>query len=129
MLRKQLLDTSRGRIVTLLQSAALTVDDLASKLMLTPNAVRAQITAMERDGVVRRVAVVRETTRPLTCRADPEVEQLFREYVPRLRTGRGFAAPAGGSVERCCAAGEAAENWLRETPSWLRSASQRRATL
>jgi predicted ArsR family transcriptional regulator len=55
MLRQQLLDTSRGRIVTLLQHGGLTVDDIASQLGLTANAVRAQITAMERDGVVQRV--------------------------------------------------------------------------
>ena len=86
MLRKQLLDTSRGRIVTLLQQGALTVDDLASKLMLTPNAVRAQITAMERDGVVRRVGRRAGATRPSHLfELTPEVEQLLsRAYVPLL---------------------------------------------
>ncbi len=55
MLRQQLLDTSRGRIVGLLQRGPLTVDDIASSLKLTASGVRAQMTAMERDGVVRRV--------------------------------------------------------------------------
>jgi predicted ArsR family transcriptional regulator len=55
MLRRQLLDTSRGRIVTLLQRGGLTVDDISTELGLTGNAVRAQITAMERDGVVKRM--------------------------------------------------------------------------
>jgi predicted ArsR family transcriptional regulator len=54
MLRQQLLDTGRGRIVSLLQRGPLTVDELASKLELSASGVRALITAMERDGVVRR---------------------------------------------------------------------------
>jgi predicted ArsR family transcriptional regulator len=86
MLRKQLLDTSRGRIVTLLQRGALTVDDLASKVSLTANAVRAQITAMERDGVVRRVGRRPGTTRPSHLfELTPEVEQLLSQaYIPLL---------------------------------------------
>jgi predicted ArsR family transcriptional regulator len=86
MLRKQLLDTSRGRIVTLLQPGALTVDDLAVKLSLTPNAVRAHITAMERDGVVRRVGQRPGTTRPSQLfELTPEVEQLLSQaYIPLL---------------------------------------------
>jgi predicted ArsR family transcriptional regulator len=86
MLRQQLLDTSRGRIVTLLQRGALTVDDIASQLGLTANAVRAQITAMERDGVVHRVGQRPGTTRPFQVfQLTPEVEQLLSQaYVPLL---------------------------------------------
>ncbi len=86
MLRQQLLDTSRGRIVTLLQRGALTVDDIASSLGLTANAVRAQITAMERDGVVRRVGQRPGTTRPFHLfELTPEVEQLLSQaYMPLL---------------------------------------------
>jgi DeoR family transcriptional regulator, suf operon transcriptional repressor len=86
MLRQQLLDTSRGRIVTLLQRGALTVDDIASELGLTPNAVRAQITAMERDGVVQRVGRRPGTTRPFhVFQLTPEVEQLLSQaYLPLL---------------------------------------------
>jgi predicted ArsR family transcriptional regulator len=64
-LRQQLLDTSRGRIVTLLRTGGRTADDIASTLGLTASAVRAQIAAMERDGVVKRVGKKRGTTRPL----------------------------------------------------------------
>ncbi|MGH8525699.1 MAG: ArsR family transcriptional regulator, partial [Gammaproteobacteria bacterium] len=53
MLKKQLLDSSRGRIVTLLRRGALTADDIASELRVTRSAIRAQISGMERDGVVR----------------------------------------------------------------------------
>ncbi|MGH9373691.1 MAG: helix-turn-helix transcriptional regulator [Vicinamibacterales bacterium] len=86
MLRKQLLDTSRGRIVTLLQRAALTVDDVASKLSLTASAVRVQMTAMERDGVIRRVGRRPGATRPSQLfELTPEVEQLLsRAYIPLL---------------------------------------------
>lgn len=86
MLRQQLLDTSRGRIVTLLQRGALTVDDMAAELAITANAVRAQITAMERDGVVRRVGRRPGITRPFhVFELTPEVEQLLSQaYVPLL---------------------------------------------
>jgi predicted ArsR family transcriptional regulator len=86
MLRQQLLDSSRGRIVTMLRHGGLTVDDIASRLGLTPNAVRAQITGMERDGVVRRVGRRPGTTRPShVFELTPEVEQLLSEaYAPFL---------------------------------------------
>ena len=47
MLRKQFLETSRGRIAELLQRGTRTVDALATELRLTPNAVRAQLTVMD----------------------------------------------------------------------------------
>ena len=86
MFRQQLLDTGRGRIVSLLQRGALTVDDIASKLELSSSGVRAQITAMERDGVVRRVGSRAGTTRPSRVfELTPEVEQLLsRAYIPLL---------------------------------------------
>jgi predicted ArsR family transcriptional regulator len=86
LLRKQLLDTTRGRIVSTLQAGGLTSDDIASKLGLTRSAVRAQITAMERDGVVRRVGKRPGTTRPShVFELTPEVEQLLsKAYIPLL---------------------------------------------
>lgn len=86
MLRQQLLDTGRGRIVSLLQRGPLTVDDIASTLELSASGVRAQITAMERDGVVRRVGRRPGTTRPSRIfELTPEVEQLLsRAYLPLL---------------------------------------------
>jgi predicted ArsR family transcriptional regulator len=86
MLRQQLLDTSRGRIVSILQRGGLTVDEIASQLALTPNAVRAQLTAMERDGVVQRAGRRPGTTRPShVFELTAEVEQLLSQaYVPFL---------------------------------------------
>jgi DeoR family suf operon transcriptional repressor len=86
MLRQQLLDSSRGRIVALLQRGALTVDDIASRLGLTASAVRAQITTMERDGVVREAGRRPGITRPSRVfQLTPEIEQLLsRAYIPLL---------------------------------------------
>jgi predicted ArsR family transcriptional regulator len=86
MLRQQLLDTSRGRIVTLLQGGGLTADDVATRLALTRSAIRVQITAMERDGVVRKVGKRPGTTRPFhVYELTPEVEQLLsKAYIPVL---------------------------------------------
>lgn len=86
MLRHQLLDTSRGRIVTLLQQGELTVEEIAVKLGLTTNAIRAQLTGMERDGVIWRVGRRPGATRPShVFQLTPEVEQLLsRAYVPLL---------------------------------------------
>jgi predicted ArsR family transcriptional regulator len=45
--------TTRGRILSLLRRSARTVDELATDLKVTDNAVRAQLTTLERDGLVR----------------------------------------------------------------------------
>lgn len=86
MLKKQLLDSSRGRIVTLLRRGALTADDIASELGVTRSAIRAQMTGMERDGVVRRAGQRPGTTRPShVFELTPEVEQLLSSaYIPLL---------------------------------------------
>ncbi|MCA1583863.1 MAG: hypothetical protein LC791_03485 [Acidobacteria bacterium] len=59
---------------------------MASKLALTRSAVRIQITAMERDGVVRRAGTRPGTTRPSHIfELTPEIEQvLSKAYVPFL---------------------------------------------
>jgi predicted ArsR family transcriptional regulator len=87
MLRRQLLDgSSRGRIVALMRRGALTADEMAAELRLTTAAIRAHITAMERDGIVQRAGQRSGTTRPSQMFAlTPEVEQLLSgAYVPLL---------------------------------------------
>lgn len=86
MLKAQLLDSSRGRIVTLLRGTGLTADDLASTLGLTRSAVRAQLSAMEHDGIVRRAGQRPGTTRPsLIFELTAEVELLLSgAYIPLL---------------------------------------------
>ena len=125
MLRKQLLDSSsRGRLVAVLQRGPLTADEIASALGLTAAAVRAHITAMQRDGIVRRAGQRAGATRPSQVfELTPELEQLLSgAYLPLLielvrqsaarlmnrqfkelmrSTGRGLAAtlPRTGSDE------------------------------
>ena len=136
MLRQQLLDTSRGRIVNMLRAGARTADDIATKLGLTRSAVRIQIAAMERDGVVTKIGKRPGTTRPSHLyELTPEVEQLLsKAYVPLLthlidvfaealpvrqverlmrRTGKGLARElargrriSGGLESRAAAASE-----------------------
>jgi predicted ArsR family transcriptional regulator len=86
MLRKQFLETSRGRIAGILQRGPGTVEQLASALRLSSNAVRAQLIVMERDGLVRRAGVVPGATRPshrfeLTSALD---QLLSGAYIPLL---------------------------------------------
>jgi predicted ArsR family transcriptional regulator len=87
MLRKQLLHSgSRGRIVALLQRGGLTADEMASEVGLTAAAIRAHLTAMERDGLVRRAGRRSGSTRPSQVfDLTPEVEELLSgAYLPLL---------------------------------------------
>jgi predicted ArsR family transcriptional regulator len=87
MLGKQFYETSRGRIVELLRRGPLTVERMASQTGVTTNAVRALLTAMERDGLVRRAGKRHGgATRPSHLfELTSEVQQLLsRAYVPLL---------------------------------------------
>src|SRR5204863_7972853 len=76
----------RGRSAAVLQRGGMTVADTASHLGLTGNAIRAQLAAMERDGLVRRCGQRRGATRPShVFELTGEVEQLLSGmYVPIL---------------------------------------------
>ena len=124
MLRQQLLDTSRGRIVTLLRRGGLTADNIATKLKLTTSAVRAQLAGMERDGVVERVGHRRGTTRPFQVfELSPEVEQLLSQaYVPLLTQlvrvfTQGLSTKAVNDMMRDAGKGLAEELSGRKSPS------------
>jgi predicted ArsR family transcriptional regulator len=82
----QFFDSTRGRIVNLLRVGGLTVDDIASRLGLSHNAVRTQLTRMERDGLVGRARMERRTTRPShVFELTPETYQLLsKAYIPFL---------------------------------------------
>ena len=79
--------STRGRILVLLRRGTETVNDLAASLGLTDNAVRAHVTALERDGLVRPSGTRRGPRKPtVTYALSPEAEQLFpKEYGPILR--------------------------------------------
>jgi predicted ArsR family transcriptional regulator len=82
----QFFDSTRGRIVNLLRVGGVTVDDIASRLGLSQNAVRTQLTRMERDGLVTRARMERRTTRPSQVfELTPEAQQLLsKAYIPFL---------------------------------------------
>lgn len=85
MLGRQFFESSRGRIIALLRRSALTVENIASHMGVTATAVRALLTAMERDGLVRRAGKKRTgPTRPSQLfELTPEVHQLLsRAYIP-----------------------------------------------
>jgi predicted ArsR family transcriptional regulator len=86
MWRKQFLESSRGRIVAILQREASTADEIAAELGVTAAGVRAHITAMQRDGIVRRTGRRSGATRPSQMfELTPEMEQLLSgAYIPLL---------------------------------------------
>lgn len=81
-------NSTRGRIVAMLRRGWRTVDQLAGSLGLTDNAVRAQLSTLERDGVVEAAGAVRDGTvgKPSTLYAlTPETDTLFSSaYAPAL---------------------------------------------
>lgn len=75
---KRFFDSTRGQIVTLLRSAPCTVDELAGKLNLTDNAVRAHLATLERDGLVRQSGLRRGPRKPhFTYVLTEEADRLF----------------------------------------------------
>ena len=64
----------------------MTVDELASALDLTGNAIRAQLALLERDGLVRRTGTRAGTSKPARLYVlTPEAELLFSQaYIPVL---------------------------------------------
>lgn len=78
--------STRGQIVALLRQRESTADEIALQLGLTTNAIRAQISDMEKDGVVRRIAQRPGATRPSHVFAlSAEMEQLLsRAYIPLM---------------------------------------------
>ena len=79
--------SSRGQLVVLLRQGVETVNELAAALGLTDNAVRAHLTALERDGLARPTGTRRGPRKPaVTYALSAEAEQLFpKEYGPVLR--------------------------------------------
>jgi predicted ArsR family transcriptional regulator len=83
---RQFFSTTRGQIVTLLRRTRQTVDDLASLLGLTDNAVRAHLSRLERDGLIQQRGLRRGERRPAAIyELTPEAESLFpKAYAPAL---------------------------------------------
>ena len=64
----------------------MTVDDVASRLGLSGNAIRVQFAILERDGLIRRTGTRRGTSKPARVYSlSPDAELMFsRAYVPVL---------------------------------------------
>jgi predicted ArsR family transcriptional regulator len=70
--------STRGQVAALLRPGARTVDELAIELGLTDNAVRAHLSALERDGLVKQGEPRRGSGKPsFTFELTPEAERLF----------------------------------------------------
>lgn len=70
--------STRGKLVRFLRRASRTVEELAEHLGLTDNAVRAQLTALERDGLVQQQGQRRGRSKPSTLYAlTPAAEERF----------------------------------------------------
>ena len=75
---KRFFESTRGQIVTILRGAPGTVEDLAKKLSLTDNAVRAHLSTLERDGLVRQSGLRRGPRKPhFTYVLTDEADRLF----------------------------------------------------
>lgn len=77
-LDKRFFESTRGQIVTILRGSPCTVDELAGKLELTDNAVRAHLLTLERDGLVRQSGLRRGPRKPhFTYELTPDADALF----------------------------------------------------
>jgi predicted ArsR family transcriptional regulator len=77
-LDQRFFESTRGQIVTILRSSPCTVEELATKLELTDNAVRAHLSTLERDGLVRQSGIRRGARKPhFTYALTDEADRLF----------------------------------------------------
>jgi predicted ArsR family transcriptional regulator len=98
--KQRFLSSARGQVVQLLRRGSRTVDELARLLDLTDNAVRAQLAALERDGLVEQRGLRRGTGRPAySYRLTPEADSLFSTaYAEVLRRVLGVFAVRQGEA-------------------------------
>ncbi len=75
---------TRGRIIDLIRRSRPTATEIAAELDLTYNAVRVHLTALERDGLIRKAGLRRGGTRPSAIyELAPGVDDaLSRAYMP-----------------------------------------------
>ena len=81
--------STRGRIVSRLRRGDATVEELAAHLGVTDNAVRAQLAALERDGIVRHEGLRRGARKPshlyrLSASVEPLLSRLYAPMVVEL---------------------------------------------
>ncbi|HXE56264.1 MAG TPA: ArsR family transcriptional regulator [Tepidisphaeraceae bacterium] len=85
---KELFESTRGKLLTLLCQGSRTVNELMDELGLTDNAVRAQLANLQLAGLVRQVGLRPGTRKPhVDYELTPKARQLFPgAYEPVLRT-------------------------------------------
>ena len=109
---------TRGRIIGLLRRSPQTVEEMATALGVTDNAVRAQLASLERDGMVRQHGLRRGSGKPSFSYAlKSEFEPLLsRAYIPmlvRLLRGIGQRLPPQQVTDLL---NEVGRDWARELP-------------
>ena len=84
--RKRLVESTRGKILSLLRQRDRTVDELATELRLTDNAVRAHLISLERDGFVVQAGTRAGARKPhVLYTVTAAVEHVFpKSYGPLL---------------------------------------------
>lgn len=87
-MNRRFLETTRGRIVSLLRRGKASVEELARAVGLTDNAVRSHLATLERDGLIRPEGVRRTqgAGKPATLyEVHPDADALFsRAFQPLL---------------------------------------------
>ncbi|HET8522517.1 MAG TPA: ArsR family transcriptional regulator [Thermomicrobiales bacterium] len=84
---ERFLASTRGQVAALLRRGSQTVDELAGALGLTDNAIRAHLTALERDGLVKQGEPRRGGGKPaFTYELTAEAERLFPKAYGLLLT-------------------------------------------
>jgi predicted ArsR family transcriptional regulator len=83
--RGRLFKSTRGKILDLLRTREWTVNELAEKLRLTDNAVRAHLASLQRDRLATQSGMKPGFRKPhVTYALGPEAEQLFPKAYGRL---------------------------------------------
>jgi len=83
---RKLQTTTRGKVLTMLREETRTVAQMAKALHITENGIRAQLAALEEEGLVRQAGVLPGTRKPFNAyELTDEGEKLFpTPYGPML---------------------------------------------
>jgi DeoR family suf operon transcriptional repressor len=75
---RRLLTTTRGKILTMLREDRRTVAQMAKALHITENGIRAQLNALEKEGLVQQAGVLPGTRKPFNAyELTAEGERIF----------------------------------------------------
>jgi predicted ArsR family transcriptional regulator len=126
---KRFFETTRGRLVALLRRGRTTVDELAADLGVTDNAVRAQLAALQRDGLVEQRGVRRGAGKPshaygLTADFEPALSQAYAPLLVLLLRELGARLSAAELDDLLRAVGR---RWAAELPAATGNVAQRAA--